>query len=127
MILGVDLGQKTTGVAVSEGQLASPYKTINHKSQDEAVEKISQIARKLSADTLVLGFVEGKIKAIFENFTQKFTQKNPHIKVVYWDETLTTLQARETMIKLNIPKHKRAKKEHEVAASLILQNYLDRL
>lgn len=125
MILGVDLGQKTTGLAISEGDFASPYKTIKHESQKEAVEKIDQITRQLDINTIVLGIVEGKIKSLFENFAKKIRDKNPSVKIILWDETLTTRQARETMIKLQVPKKKRGKKEHEVAASLILQSYLD--
>ncbi len=125
MILGIDLGQKTTGIAISEGELASPYATIIHKSQEEAVLKISKIAENLNADTLVLGVVEGKIRSMFDNFAKKLKRENPELKVILRDETLTTLQARETMIKLNIPKRKKGKKEHEIAASIILQSYLD--
>ncbi|OGD97054.1 hypothetical protein A3A49_00790 [Candidatus Curtissbacteria bacterium RIFCSPLOWO2_01_FULL_38_11b] len=125
MILGIDLGQKTTGLAISEGQFASPYKTITHKSQSEAVKKIANIIKELKINTLVLGVVEGKIRSLFQNFTRKIKAKNPSIEIIFWDETLTSRQSRETMIKLNIPKHKRAKKEHEIAANLILQSYLD--
>lgn len=125
MFLGVDLGQKTTGLAISQGQLASPYKTITHESQKEAVEKINQIANELNVDTLVVGVVDGRIKSLFENFVKKIRDKNPSIDIVLWDETLTTRQARETMIKLQVPKKKRANMEHQVAASLILQSYLD--
>ena len=125
MILGIDLGQKTTGVAISEGQLASPFTTVTHKSPSEAVQKISKIIENLNANTLVLGVVEGKIKPLFDKFAQKLKSQEPKLKIVFWDETLTTRQARDTMIKLNIPRHKRAKKEHEIAASIILQSYLD--
>ena len=125
MILGVDLGQKTTGLAISEGTLASPYKTITHKSQKEAVEKISAIIKELGADTVVIGAVEGKIKTMFESFAKKLSTINYHLSTILWDETLTSRQARSAMIKLGISRKKRAEKEHEVAAALILQSYLD--
>lgn len=125
MILGIDLGQKTTGIAVSEGQFASPYKTITHKSIGEAVEKINQIAKEIDANTIVLGVVEGKIRSLFEKFSHQLKTQNSELKVIFWDETLTTRQAYDTMIKLNIPRNMRAKKEHEVAASIILQSYLE--
>lgn len=125
MILGIDLGQKTTGVAISEGQFASPYVTITHKAQSEAVQKINKLVNDLNADTLVLGIAEGKIRSLFDNFSRELKRQNPKLKIVLWDETLTTRQARETMIKLNIPRNMRAKKEHEVAAAVILQSYLD--
>ena len=125
MILGIDLGKKTTGIAISEGQLATPYKTITHKSQKEAVLKIAELCDELEVEKLVVGFVEGKIKSYFENFAKEFRKKRPAIEVIMVDETLTTRQATETMIKLQLSKKTRQKKEHEMAASQILQSYLN--
>ena len=125
MILGIDLGQKTTGIAISEGLLATPYKTITHKSQKEAVLKIVELCDELEVEKLVVGFVEGKIKSYFENFAKEFRKKRPAIEVIMVDETLTTRQATETMIKLQLSKKTRQKKEHEMAASQILQSYLN--
>lgn len=125
MILAVDLGQKTSGLAVSEGQLAMPYSTIKHQSIRDAVEKISKICDQLGVEKLVVGFVEGKIKSYFQKFVKDFKAKRPEIKVILLDETMTTRQAQIYMIKLQVPKTKRIKKEHEIAASIILQSYLD--
>ena len=125
MILGIDLGKKTTGIAISEGQLATPYKTITHKSQKEAVLKIAELCDELEVEKLVVGFVEGKIKSYFENFAKEFRKKRPAIEVIMVDETLTTRQATETMIKLQLSRKTRQKKEHEMAASQILQSYLN--
>ena len=125
MILSIDLGQRTTGIAISEGQLASPYTTIRHKSINEAVVKVNQICKELNVSTVVLGVVEGKIRSLFENFAKLLNSQNPEIKIIFWDETLTSRQAIDTMIKLQVPKKKRGAKEHEVAASIILQSYLD--
>jgi len=125
VILGIDLGKKTTGIAISEGQLATPYKTITHKSQKEAVLKIARMCDELEVEKLVVGFVEGKIKSYFENFAKEFRKKRPAIEVIMVDETLTTRQATETMIKLQLSKKKRQKKEHEMAAGQILQSYLN--
>jgi putative Holliday junction resolvase len=125
MILAIDLGEKTTGLAVSDSSIATPYKTITHKNTEEALVKIKSVIEDENADTVVLGFVEGKIKPMFEAFATNLQITMPNIKIVMWDETLTSLQARQTLIKLQVPKLKRAAKEHEVAASLILQSYLD--
>ena len=124
MILGIDLGKKTTGLAISSGTIASPYKTITHKNLAETVEKVSVICREESIDKIIVGFVEGKIKSYFENFAKKLKDKNPNIEIVMIDETLTSRQAVETMININLPKEKRQKKEHEVAACLILESFL---
>lgn len=125
MILGIDLGKKTTGLAISSGELATPYKTITHKSTRDVIDKISKICKEESINKIILGFVDGKIKSYFEHFAQKLKRQNPQIEIILWDETLTSRQATESMIKLDVPKDKRRKKEHEIAASLILQSYLD--
>ena len=125
MILGIDLGKRTTGIAISEGQLATPYKTITHKSQKEAVLKIAELCDELGVNKLVVGYVEGKIKSYFDNFVRNFKKEKPKIEVVMVDETLTTRQATETMIKLQLSKKTRQKKENEMAASQILQSYLN--
>ena len=126
-ILGVDLGQKTTGLAISEGTLAAPYGTLKHQSVRQAVGKISNICDELEVEKLVVGIVEGKIKSYFQSFVNNFKAQRPQIEVILWDETLTTRQAREYLIKLQVPKTKRGQKEHEVAAAYILQSYLDSL
>ena len=125
MILGIDLGEKTTGLASSESLLATPYATITHKDQIEALAKVLNVCDDLGVDTIVLGFVEGKIKALFENFANKLKAARPDIKIILWDETLTSRQATQTMVKLNVAKTKRGEKQHEVAAALILQSYLN--
>ena len=125
MILGIDLGKRTTGIAISEGQLATPYKTITHKSQKEALSKILEICETESIEKIVLGYVPGKIGKLFENFAKEFRKKRPSIEVIMVDETLTTRQATETMIKLQLSRKTRQKKEHEMAAVLILQSYLN--
>lgn len=125
MIVGIDLGQKTTGIAISEGILASPYATITHNSILDAAAKIAQICDQLEANKVILGFVQGKIRSQFENFERGLKRLKPNLEIIFWDETLTTRQAISTMIKLQVPKRKRSQKEHEVAAALILQSYLD--
>lgn len=125
MILGIDLGQRKTGIAISSGHFASPYTTITHGSLKQAVEKIASICQKETISKVIVGYVEGKTKSQFENFAKDLKNKLPDLEVILWDETMTTRQARSTMIKLQIPKTKRKQKEHEVAAALILQSYLD--
>lgn len=126
MILGIDLGQKTTGLAISEGNFASPYKTIKHNNQKAAVSQIVKIIDEVSAEKVVLGYVEGKIKKMFSEFAKSLRSQKPNIEIVLWDETLTSRQATETMIKLQIARRRRQIKEHSVAASHILQSYLER-
>lgn len=125
MILGVDLGEKTTGLALSDSNIATPYKTITHQNQKEALGKIVEIIDRENVTKIVLGFVEGKIKKLFTDFARDLTSQYPSIPVILVDETLTSGQATQTMIKLGIPKLARRQKEHQYAAAAILQSYLD--
>lgn len=127
MILGIDLGKKTTGLAISSGTITQPYKTITHKNLNEVLDKVITICEEESVDTVVLGFVDGEIKKYFEEFENRFKDKNPNVNIVRVDETMTTRQANETMINLEMPKGRRKEKEHEVAAAIILQTYLNEL
>lgn len=126
MILGIDLGQKTTGLAISSGQIAAPYKTISHKNQNQAISEIAELIDKEEIDKVVIGFVEGKIKKLFDDFATALKSQKPNLEIILWDETLTSRQATDTMIKLGIAKERRQKKEHSVAAAHILQSYLER-
>ena len=125
MFLGIDLGKKTTGLAISSGTIAQPLKTITHNNLAESVAKISQIADEEKIEKVIVGYVEGKIKPYFQMFAKLLKVKNPNLEIILWDETLTSRHATETMIKLQIPKLKRQKRQHEIAAALILQSYLD--
>ncbi|MBI2012476.1 Holliday junction resolvase RuvX [Candidatus Curtissbacteria bacterium] len=96
---------------------------MRHQSLKEAVIKIAQVCDELGVKVLIIGFVEGQIKSYFDKFVKQFKLKNPTVEIALWDETLTTRQAREWMIKHQVPKTKRKQKEHEVAASIILQSF----
>lgn len=125
MYLGIDLGRKKTGLAMSEGTIASPYKTITHESLAQAIEKTIHEIDALGVKIIVVGYVEGKNKAYFEKFGDSIKSKRPNIKIIMEDETLTTGQARQTMVKLGLPQKKKSKKEDAIAASIILQGYLN--
>ncbi len=125
MILAIDLGQKKSGLAISAGNLATPYKTISHKNLEQAVTSLIRISEVEGVKTVVIGYVEGKTKKLFENFADLLKSKKPDLEIVMWDETLTTRQARDYMIKLQVPKMSKKNKEHQIAASIILQSYLD--
>jgi len=125
MVLAIDLGQKKTGLAISSGELSSPLTTIIHKSKKELVEKISSVIKEENIKKVIIGTAEGKNKDYFDSFEKDLNEKLPEIEIVRFDETLTTRQARETMIKLHVPRMKKKEKEHEVAAAIILQSYLN--
>lgn len=120
--LGVDFGLKRIGLAISEGSLASPFKTIEVKNFFDAVEKISEISGKENFTEIVVGMPEGKMGQTVTGFINALRKKG--VNVTEADETLSSRRAISQMIEQG-----RSKKERQFndasAAAIILQDWLD--
>lgn len=133
--LGLDLGSRTLGVALSDslGLLASTYDTYRFLDDDyeSAANYTIEVAKKEKVDTIVLGYPKhmngdvGERGLISENF-KKLLEEKGNVKVVLWDERLTTVVVDRAMISGNVRREKRKEKKDELAAVVILQGYLDR-
>lgn len=110
MILGIDYGDKWCGLAVSEGSLASPLKSV-------ALENIFDEIAKLQPEKVVVGVSEGRMAQRTLKFVERLKEKFP-VETV--DETLTSLEAEKIRSKDKL-------KQHSIAAALILQRYLDNI
>lgn len=122
--LGIDFGLRRIGLAISEGNLATPLKIIEVRGFKDAVEKITQVVKTESFDKIIVGLSEGKMGEVITGFVNAL--KNNGLDVEVADETLSTHQASLQMIELNIPKNKRRMND-DTAAAIILQNYLDNI
>lgn len=120
--LGVDFGLKRVGLAISEGTLASPLKTIEVRGLANAIEKVEEIAQSQGFTKIVVGLPEGKMGQTVLGFVKALKKKE--LDVVTTDETLSSQQAIQRMIELNIPKKVRLTND-AYSAAIILQNYLD--
>lgn len=120
--LGIDFGIKRIGLAVSEGELASPWQIIEVKDFSDAVEKVSKIITNENFQKIVVGLPEGKMGKNVVGFVKAL--KKQGFEVATADETLSSKIALDIMIKQGAGKKKR---HHEDAfsAAEILQNYLD--
>lgn len=134
--LGLDFGTKTIGISISDrtNLIASSYKLIEYKNNDytTVIEELRNIIKLNSITTLILGLPKNMNNSIGERATEtiKFKdniEKELNIDVVLEDERLTTKEAHKTLIEANMSRKKRKKNVDKVAASFILQNYLDRL
>ncbi len=133
-LLGLDLGSKTIGIAVSDPGLsvASARTTIRRTRFSKDVVELSEIARQEDTAAFVLGLPlnmdgsEGPRVQATRAFVRNLGQKTG-IPVVYWDERLSTVAAERAMLEADLSRRKRAAKVDQVAASLILQGFLDRL
>ena len=132
--LGLDLGSKTLGIAVSDqtGLIASSYKTINHNEDyDSLITEIEKIVKELNIEEIVLGFPKnmnntigpkGELSLEFKNKLEKILD----IPIILQDERLTTKSAEDILIKGNVSRKKRKTVVDSLAATIILQAYLDR-
>lgn len=125
--LGIDYGLKKVGLALSEGQIASPLKVLDINSLTDGVNKVSHIIKSESVDRVVIGVPEsGQSKNITKKFITELKSKfqDTQISIIEADETLSSSGAKDLMIDLNLSKESR-KKEDAFSASIILQNFLD--
>ncbi len=133
-IMGLDLGSKTCGVALSDtlGMIASAYETIGFSEDDyqSCLDKVCEIIDANSVEKVVLGLPkhmngdEGIRANISKEFKSMLEQAR-NVKVILWDERLSTISAQKSMISANMNRKKRKKMIDTMAAVVILQGYLD--
>ena len=132
--LGLDLGSRTLGVSQSDatGTIASSYTVIRHNEEYERlILEVKKIVADLKAEAIVLGFPKNMNNTIGPkgelslNFKEKLEQELD-IPIYLQDERLTTKTATDTLIMGNVSRKKRKKLVDSIAATIILQSYLDR-
>lgn len=131
--LGMDLGTKSLGLALSDktGLIASFYKNINYEDEDKLIDEIESIIEKEHIEKLVLGLPKNMDNSLGwrANDTIAFKEKlekKLNKEVILEDERLTTKIAENMLIDFNISRKKRKKVIDGVSAVIILQSYLNR-
>ena len=132
--LGLDLGSRTLGVAISDitGTIATSYKVIRHQEEyDMLLDEVEKIVKEENISKIVLGFPKNMNNTIGPKgelsleFKEKLETKL-NIEVALQDERLTTKQAENVLIKNNTRRDKRKKVIDKLAATIILQSFLDK-
>ena len=133
--LGLDLGSKTLGIAMSDKTqtIANVYKTLYFETDDydSLLEPLQKIIEENNIQKLILGYplnMNGSIGERAEitlEFKKKLEEKF-HLEVILQDEKLTSVISNQVLISADISRRKRKKKVDGIAASLILQSYLDK-
>lgn len=132
IIISVDLGKARTGLAVSDktGFLASPLMMIEEKSEKKRLEKVAQAVTENKAELVVVGLPknmdgsEGDSAKSAREFASQLTEITG-IKTVMQDERGTTITAHTYLSNRDVRGKKRKAQVDIVAASIILQDYLD--
>ena len=132
IIMSVDLGKARTGLALCDKTefLASPYKVIFEKSPKKLPEKVAEAAKEANAELIVVGLPknmdgsEGESAQNARAFAEEIS-KLTGLETVMQDERGTTVTAHSFLNDTNTRGKKRKNVVDEVAATIILQDYLD--
>ncbi|MDJ1157184.1 Holliday junction resolvase RuvX [Chelatococcus sp. SYSU_G07232] len=133
-LLGLDLGTKTIGLALSDVQrrIATPLETIRRTKFTADAEKLKALVEKHGVAGLVMGLPlnmdgsEGPRSQATRAFVRNLAAILP-LPVVLWDERLTTAAVTRTLIEADASRARRADLVDKMAAAYILQGALDRL
>ena len=132
--LGLDLGSRTLGMAVSDslGMFASSYKIVRHNEEYERlINDVLETVQEKKIEAIVLGLPKNMNNTIGPKGElsfqfKKMLEEKLSIPVYLEDERLTTRQAENILIKNDTSRKKRKKVIDSMAATIILQSYLDK-
>jgi putative Holliday junction resolvase len=133
-LMGLDLGTKTIGVAISDSlrMAASPIETIKRTKFTADAERLLTLIEKNNVTGIVMGLPlnmdgsEGPRAQSARAFVRNLKQKT-NLPIVFWDERMSTMAVTRTMLEADLSRAKRAEVVDKLAASYILQGALDRL
>ena len=129
-IMGLDVGDKTIGVALSDPMflIANPLETIKRKKASLDIKRLVEIIDEYDVETIVVGLPKNmnigpqSMKVMsFVDLLKKQTDK----EIIYQDERMTTIQSERVLIDMDVRRENRKKHIDKIAASFILQTYLD--
>jgi len=131
-ILAVDTGSKHIGLAISDltGTIANPLKVLSHSSRLADSAAVAEIACANQVGLIVVGqSLDDDGQPTFEGrramrFAEALKSQS-RLPVVLWDESFTTQEARAARLAMGVSRRKRHGHLDEMAATVLLQSYLD--
>ncbi|MGK2930416.1 MAG: Holliday junction resolvase RuvX [Acidimicrobiales bacterium] len=129
--IGVDLGSKRVGVAISSGSLATPYEVLRRsgdRTRDHA--RIAKLVEEAGAELVVVGLplsMDGSVGTAAQRAMDEIDQLTAvlDVPVRTWDERLSTVTAERSLMDQNMNAQARRRVVDKVAAAVILQSWLD--
>ncbi|MDF2723935.1 MAG: putative Holliday junction resolvase [Paenibacillus sp.] len=130
--MGLDYGDKTIGVAISDafGWTAQGVETIRRRKPEDDLARLRQLAAEYEVSGIVVGLPKnmnntigprGELCIAFSDSLREALQ----LPVTMWDERLSTVSAQRTLLEADLSRNKRKQVVDKMAAVFILQNYLD--
>ena len=133
-ILAIDPGEKRIGLAISDptGIIASPLTVLEHISRAENANRIIEIAQTKEVGQIIVGYStddEGNPTFSGRQARRLAAQIRTHsnFEVLLWEEAFSTKEAQQSRIEAGIGKQKRKGHQDQIAATIILQSYLEHL
>lgn len=133
-IMGLDVGSKTVGVAISDalGWTAQGIETvkINEAEGQFGIDRIAELVKEYEVTEFVVGFPKNMNNTVgprgeaSESY-KKLLEETFGLPVKLWDERLTTMAAERMLIEADVSRKKRKQVIDKMAAVMILQGYLD--
>lgn len=131
-ILGLDIGDRTIGVALSDplGFTAQGVTTIRRRNEERDIDELKAVCEKYNVELIVSGLpknMNGTLGSQSEKVIKfcKIIEEFIKLPVKMWDERLTTVAANRAMLEGDLSRAKRKKIVDKMAATYILQGYLD--
>jgi putative Holliday junction resolvase len=132
-LLGIDYGDSRIGLAISDelGSFAHPYRTL--QASGPVIEEIRAIVEREQISGIIIGLPKnmdgtlGASAAKAKSFGEKLGLAIPTAKILFWDERLTTREAQRVLHTAGKNTKQSKKMIDQVAAQILLQNYLDSL
>ncbi|WP_324753954.1 Holliday junction resolvase RuvX [Roseovarius sp. Pro17] len=133
-LMGLDLGDKTIGVAVSDAlwSIASPHETVRRKKFGVDAARLLDIVMDRRIGGIILGLPrnmdgsEGPRCQSTRAFARNLSRLTD-LPIGYWDERLSTVAAERALLEADTSRKRRAEVIDNIAASYILQGVLDRI
>jgi len=131
--LGLDVGDRTIGIAASDALLltAQGVETIRRRSMEADLKRLGELMEQYETNQLVVGLpknmngTDGVRVEFVRAFADEVTKAFPEVKIIFWDERLSTVAAAKSLIAADVSRGKRKKVIDKMAAVFILQGYLD--
>jgi putative Holliday junction resolvase len=133
-ILGLDIGEKRIGIAISDelGYTAQGMRVLNRSRLDDDLKVLRELLQETEASEVVVGLPKNMDGSLGESaekvlFFAKKMEESLSVPVILWDERWTTAEATRLLVEADLSRTKRRKVVDKLAAVLILQGYLDSL
>lgn len=131
-ILGLDVGSKTIGVAISDelGLTAQGITTLKRKAMHQDISQLLKVIKGNKAEKIIVGLPKNMNGSLGPSAKMALSlvdelKKFIDLPVITWDERLSTVAAQRTLLEADISRKKQKRVVDKVAALLILQGYLD--